>query len=175
MTSRRPLAVTAALAAACAVLIAACGSSSPGQTGTNASNDALLTKFSACMRSHGVPDFPDPSTGAEGANGFGIDGYTFNLPAGLNTSSPAYVSADATCGKPLRAGSGGPSRNPQMVAKLREHALAHAECMRTHGVPNFPDPHVSSNGGGVTVASGGGGLDPTSPAFQRAEKDCGAD
>lgn len=41
--------------------------------------------------------------------------------------------------------------------------------MRTHGVSNFPDP--SSNGTlEITPSSG---LDPTSPAFQAAQKACG--
>jgi hypothetical protein len=43
--------------------------------------------------------------------------------------------------------------------------------MREHGVPNFPDPTVTSDGGGIAVASGGG-LNPRSPAFRQAQKIC---
>ncbi len=50
--------------------------------------------------------------------------------------------------------------------------------MRAHGVPNFPDPHVSvsSNGTGgtaVAVQVGGGGINPKSPAVRAAGKHCG--
>jgi hypothetical protein len=120
------------------------------------------------MRSHAVPDFPDPST-RQGPNAFGIDGYNFNLPANLNPQSPAYESADKACGHLINAGSGAPHKFP---AKARQAALAHAECMRRHGVPNFPDPTFSGGAQGITVSSGGRGINPRSPAFQQAQKIC---
>jgi len=64
------------------------------------------------------------------------------------------------------------TRNPALVAKARQAALAHAQCMREHGVPNFPDPTISTNGGGIVQSSGGRGLNPQSPAFQQAQKIC---
>jgi hypothetical protein len=163
----------AAAAIGSAVLLAACGSTSTGsdQTGTGSSQSTSLMKFSACMRSHGVPSFPDPSTNASGDNSFGIDGYTFNLPANLNTQSPAYQTADKQCGKAIGigAGAGGTHGVPE---KAKQAALAHAQCMRQHGFPNFPDPTFTSNGGGITESSGGGGINPRSPAFQQAQKIC---
>jgi hypothetical protein len=155
----------------CAVAIAACGSTGPvsGQASTNASNAALLVKYSACMRAHGVPDFPDPST-TETPNSFGMDGYNFDLPANLNPQSPAYQSANKTC-QPRQGGGGGLPHD--FLAKARRAALAHAVCMRNHGVPNYPDPIVTGSGGGVTVGqSAGSGLSPRSPAFQQAQKAC---
>jgi hypothetical protein len=65
--------------------------------------------------------------------------------------------------------SGGP---PRGLAKAREAALAHADCMREHGVPNFPDPTVSGSAQGISSSSGGGGINPQSPAFQHAEMIC---
>ena len=165
---------TGALAVGCAAVIAACGSSSSpnsAQTGTNASHAALLTKFSACMRSHGVPDFPDPSTSQNGDNSFGIDGYNFNLPSNLRLQSPAYEDADKQCRSLIGGGSSTP-RNPAVLAKAREAAIAQAQCMREHGVPNFPDPTVSSSGGGIVSKSGAPGINPRSPAFQHAQQDC---
>lgn len=99
----------------------------------------------------------------------GIDGYNFNLPANLNLQSPAYESAQKACAGLIGAGSGAPHNLP---AKARQAALAHARCMRQHGVPNFPDPSFSSGGQGLTVRSGGSGLNPRSPAFQAAQKIC---
>lgn len=162
-------------AAICGALaLAACGSMGPSsaQTSANASNAALLVKYSACMRSHGAPDFPDPSTSQSGDNSLGVDGYNFNLPANLNTQAPAYQSAEKDCQGLIGFGGSGPARHPAVVAKARQAALAHAQCMRQHGVPNFPDPTVSSTGGAIAQRSGGGGINPRSPAFQRAQKIC---
>jgi hypothetical protein len=46
--------------------------------------------------------------------------------------------------------------------------------MRSHGLPNFPDPQISTSGGGVAVRIqvGGRGLDKNSPALQRAQQAC---
>jgi hypothetical protein len=172
--SRRRFAASA-LAAGCALLIAACGSSAPGagQTGTTASTTAALTRFSACMRSHGVPSFPDPSSTQSGDSGFGIDGYSFNLPANLDTQSPAYKTAYKACFAPLAAGGGGSARDQAFVAKARQAGLARARCMRAHGVPNFPDPKITVSGGSISSSSGAPGINPRSPAFQRAQKICG--
>jgi len=160
-----------ALAAAicCALAPAACGSSTkPASAGTSAATS--LVKYSECMRSHGVPDFPDPST-SQGPNAFGMDGYNFNLPTNLNTQSPAYESAEEACRKVIAGGSGA-ARNPALLARARRAALEHAVCMRQHGVPNFADPTFTGNAQGVTVRSGGPGINPRSPAFQRAQKIC---
>lgn len=165
----------AILAAICATVIAACGSSSnpnSAQTGTGATQSALLVKFSACMRSHGVSGFPDPST-TETPNGFGIDGYNFDLPSTMNTQSPAYESADKTCQSVLGSGPSGGGPSAAVLASARKHALAHAECMREHGVPNYPDPTITGNGQGIQSSSGGAGISARSPAFQQAEKICG--
>lgn len=159
----------------CVVVLAACGSTGPSsaQTSANASNAALLVNYSACMRSHDVPNFPDPSTDQSGDNGFGVDGYNFNLPDNLNTQAPAYESAEKHCqGLIGFGGDGGPGRNPALVARARRAALAHAQCMREHGVPNFPDPTVTSNGGAIVQGSGSSGVNPRSPAFQQAQKIC---
>jgi hypothetical protein len=40
--------------------------------------------------------------------------------------------------------------------------------MRANGIPDFPDP----SGGGLSIQRGGD-LDPSNPAFQRAQKLCG--
>jgi hypothetical protein len=161
----------------CALAIAACGSSNkPGAPGPSggASTIATLDKYSACMRDHGVSGFPDPST-TETPNSFGMDGYNFDLPATMDTQSPAYESAQTTCGKLVSTGSGS-SPPAGMLAKAREAALKRAECMRKHGVPNFPDPTGNGNGNGITESSAGGSnarMSPQSPTFQQAEKICG--
>jgi hypothetical protein len=163
------------------IAIAACGGSSPSNTSnkTAARADAGV-KLAKCMRTHGVPDFPDPSSGGgggtqiqqsgNGGSSVTVDGHQ------LNVSAPAFQSAMQTC---QRLQPHGPPISGAQLAKLQKGALKMAECMRTHGVPNFPDPQVSTgpDGQGVGVkigvkAGGGGGLNPGSPAFQAAQKTC---
>ena len=47
------------------------------------------------------------------------------------------------------------------------YTVAFAECMRAHGMPNFPNP-----GNGSAFGPPGSGVDPTSPQFQRALEAC---
>ncbi|HLJ03664.1 MAG TPA: hypothetical protein VKT31_09500 [Solirubrobacteraceae bacterium] len=49
-------------------------------------------------------------------------------------------------------------------------ALAFSQCMRAHGVTNFPDP--SSRGGGFQIGGPGSNINPRSPAFQAAQTAC---
>ena len=125
------------------------------------------------MRSSGVPNFPDPTAGG---------GFLFHTGAGIDPSSPAFKAAQAKCHKLLPAG-GPPSRtnpSPQTLARF----LKVARCMRTHGIPAFPDPRTSvpSNpfGSGAGVISDIEGvilifpsaIDQQSPAFTRAAAAC---
>ena len=63
-----------------------------------------------------------------------------------------------------------PPRLQQSVKEL----VAYAQCIRSHGVPDFPDP-TTGPGTDVTFSlhsSPGSDLDPNSPILQRAEKAC---
>ena len=118
------------------------------------------TKYAACMRSHGVPNFPDPN--ADGS-------ISINSKTGLDPQSPKFRAAQNVCEKEL------PHRNPspQEEARAQQAALAFSACMRSHGLPKFPDPTFSD--GKVTMAikgTPGSGLDPQSPKFQAAQKAC---
>ena len=50
-------------------------------------------------------------------------------------------------------------------------ALTYSQCMRKHGMPNFPDP-IPTRGGGYGFHVHG--VDPQSPAFQSASEACNA-
>jgi hypothetical protein len=120
------------------------------------------TAFSACMRSHGVPNFPDP-------NGQGA--ITFGSSDGIDPSSPQFQSAQKTCQKLLPNG-GIPT--PAQQAQAQARMLSYSACMRSHGVPKFPDPNFS--GGHISLSiSSGSGIDPQSPQFQSAQKACQGD
>jgi hypothetical protein len=124
----------------------------PSQTTDSASGDPAA--FSACMRSHGVPDFPDPKvTGG---------GEVLSIP---DSQSPRFSAALKTCRKFLPDG-GAPS--PAQQAQEQTALLKFAACMRAHGVPNFPDPKVA--GGELSFEAGA--IDRGSPRFAAAKKAC---
>lgn len=168
--SRLVLAVRGCGAAvAVTVLLAGCGGSSGSgvaqvSSGTTSasrssaqptSGRASPVAFAACMRSRGVPNFPDP-----GSNG------RSDL-SGVDPGSPQFQAATSACKSLLpggRAGystQGGSTISPQQQTQL----LRYARCMRSHGVPNFPDP----TGRGLSL---GQGIDPRSPQFQSAMQAC---
>ncbi len=148
----------------CGLAIAACGSS--GKPRTTAAAYTRDLKFSNCMRAHGVPNFPDPSPGG---------GLKLTPQSGLNAFSPSFQSAQKDCSKYAPGG----GRVPRMSASDRRKALKFAQCVRTHGDPNFPDPSLSVQPGTPVIALRGmffpvgTGFDPRAPAFKQAAAACG--
>jgi hypothetical protein len=141
------------------------GGSTPGGSGGSFSSSMQVggagIGFSKCMRSHGVPNFPDPnSSGA----------VTFGSSDGIDPRSSQFQSAQQTCQK-LLPNHGAPS--PAQQAKAQAAMLRYSACMRSHGVPKFPDPNFS--GGGISLRiDSKNGIDPQSPQFQSAQKACQA-
>jgi hypothetical protein len=90
----------------------------------------------------------------------------------------------------LTAACGGPANSPGSAASPRsssssdpgtsattggsstyDKAVAYAQCMRAHGVPNFPDP-LPDGGFGLSPAVTGGTNGQVSPQYQAAELAC---
>jgi hypothetical protein len=131
------------------------------------------------MRSHGVPDFPDPDSdgnfhlGDNQQGGGSKESGSNSVSSQENSVSPQETAADQVCHHLLAAG-------PQLSAAQKQHALSqlvkYAQCMRAHGVPNFPDPHTTN--GGIGVPSGisfdlsGSGVDGKSPQYTSANQAC---
>ncbi len=122
-----------------------------------------MVAFAQCIRSHGVPDFPEPSEGR-----LLIKGTSKN---GLNPGSPQFRSAMKAC----RSLAPAPKISPQQSAAMQAQALKFSECMRSHGVPDFPDPKFEGGGMRIQLKGGSGGLNPGSPQFQAAQKACQGD
>jgi hypothetical protein len=115
-----------------ALAVAACGSS--GSSGaTTGSKPGSGVAFAQCMRTHGVPNFPDPSGGG------GI-----RIPDGINPAAPSFRTAQAKCSNLLPGG--GPPRSGGDLARNKAEMLAVSRCMRAHGVTGFPDPVSSAPG-----------------------------
>ena len=143
---------------AVSVLACACGGSAnrthaPVSTGSSGGLTAQFLAYARCMRSHGVSSFPDPTT----SGGIGIV-----LPHDLNLNSPTFVAANQTC-KAL-APAGHPTKTTASAQKLAAE-LKLAGCMRSHGLPGFPDP----NSQGIFDRSR---FNKTSPGFRAASNAC---
>jgi hypothetical protein len=169
----RLAAVRTAVAIAAVTVIAGCGSNSPragGQTNpgeAQAQRDML--SFARCMRSHGVPDFPDD--------------LAYQTVPGINASSPAFKSAQTNCQHLL------PVKSPPAAApSAQTHArmVALSNCLRAHGYPSMPDPKPNpppqGGSGRYSALFGEGhywigipqGIDAHGAAFIRALHTCHA-
>ena len=122
-TRRRRPAILTAFAAAAAMFVAGCGGgSSPGVANVSSSTSTSsassggpptqqqqhdVERFAQCMRSHGVPNFPDPIIAPRA------------FKDALNTQSRAFRSAYTTCGHLL------PGRPPsQSTARPQAQIVA---------------------------------------------------
>jgi hypothetical protein len=160
-----------AVALACGALaLAACGGGSSGPqvagggSATTASSSskgsgANPLAYAACMRSHGLPDFPDPDSSGG-----------FPLPSDIDPGSPRYQTAANAC----KAYAGpGLNLSPARQEQIEADGLKFAQCVLSHGVPNYPDPTFTFSGGSVTESQESPkGLSPNSPTFQAARKTC---
>jgi hypothetical protein len=141
------------------LLISGCGggstSSRAPDTGVaNIRTDALA--FAACMRSRGVSGYPDPQVAASG------NGVQMKIsPGTANPDSPAFRLADRACHH-LLPGLVSTSVNRQQ----QEQDLKFADCMRIHGVPDFPD---ADRDGAFTLPST---MNQQAPQFKRATTAC---
>jgi hypothetical protein len=167
---------------ALALSLAGCGGSSTagtggGQLNSSSKREAALA-FARCVRSHGVPSFPDPGGGQSGglqiaANQRSGSGQSMSIN-GVPISAPAFQAAMHACRKYLPRGR---PLTPQQLANLRRVTLRMAICMRSHGVTNYPDPSIQAASNGavrIRIGSPGEGPNPQSPAFQAAQRVCGS-
>ena len=127
---------------------------SSGQSGQISQTQQLL-ELAQCIRSHGVPNFPDPNPTA------GILGMIVN--SGVNPQSASFKAAWQACKKY------GPGANltPAQTAAQNARGVEESQCMRSHGVPNFPDPTTGPVGEQV-INLRGTGIDPGSPTAVQA-------
>ena len=162
----RPLRPPAALVlvALTALIGAGCGSSAPSETGTAARAATKDTargkavKFAECMRNHGVGDFPDPTPKGDFPN------------FGISVTPAVWNKAVSACKDLQPPGTLSGKRTPTQQSA----ALRFAQCMRDHGVKDFPDP---ANGDPLIdttkIPSLGNRSPRTDPVFAPAVKRCG--
>jgi hypothetical protein len=136
--SRVPLATAAIVAS---IAIAACGTNSSSSSSSGSHLTAAQVRqaeqsavsFADCMRSHGVPNFPDSPYAQK------------HMIASSSGQAPAVQSAVAACSHLLPHGS--QSQTPAHSQGQTAAMVAFARCLRSHGFVNFPDP---TSGGDLT-------------------------
>jgi hypothetical protein len=158
--------LAAALLTGSALALTACGSDDGGTAGAEdrqqQMQDAALA-YAECMRDHGV-DVPDPEVGEGG-------GIRMRGPSG---GSPEKMEeADKACQKHLDDVEP-PELTEEQQKEFQDAALAHARCMREHGI-DMPDPTFGEDGRAqvrINRGRGGNGVDPDDPKFREAEEAC---
>lgn len=171
MAGMKPIIAMASLV----LLTAACGGS-PSSTSSSSSStgsaNAKLVAYSQCMRSHGLPSFPNP-VGAVPPKVTAQE---------LGVSSSQLQVAQAACQHLLPATGGSLTASslqqcylagvcPQtLVQQAMSAGRELARCMRSHGVPYWPDPTIDSQGRplfNITVPR------PPPPQVSTALNECG--
>ncbi len=167
----RPALLVALAVVSSALVLAACGSSGKPGGGSGSATASAGIKYADCMRAHGVPNLPDPSS---------ADGGVQLSGSAINTQSPAFQSAQSACQKLLPGGLPGPGGGSETRI---EQGVKLAECMRAHGLRTFPDPTTSPPSmppaPDSTILGGPNGVFSLSasmiqsPAFNQAAATCG--
>jgi hypothetical protein len=151
-----------AAALACGLFLTACGAEEPATDGDRRTEarEAMLA-FAKCMRDQGI-DMPDPQ----------FDGGRVTQRGPEERVAPEKMEkAEQACRKYMEDVEP-PELSPEQQEEMKKAALAHAQCMREHGLENFPDPTFDESGGAQIRIGPGSGLDPEDPDFQAAEKAC---
>jgi len=153
-------------AAACSVLLAACGSGSSTTAGASSQTSGSpnsaqaqreILAFTSCMHAHGVAGLANPAPS--------------NLKAELAPTTqhtPAFQAALPACAHLLPVGAS--DRTPRETLAHKAAFMAFARCIRTHGFPSFPDPSTSGQITHEMVA--GAGINLHQPAVLRAGDAC---
>jgi hypothetical protein len=160
-------AALALLAAACSASTSAsppaAGSGGASRAGAPAGLDAGVS-YAGCMRSHGVPKYPDPAPGTALA-----DGLPKVSPQELQVSNSQYQAAQHACAHLLPNG-GQPTQaeSQEDLAAMRRFA----QCMRSHGAPTWPDPTDDPAHGWGFVLLHVTGFDPNSTQIDTKMDEC---
>jgi hypothetical protein len=109
------------------------------------------------MRANGVPKYPDPASGGQLPKG---SAHTFGI------SDAQYRAAQRTCRHLLPTGGSFDEQSreciaagncpPALVQQMLTLDRKFAQCMRSHGVPNWPDPVIGANGEPIFKVSAAG-------------------
>jgi len=171
----------AILVAAAAIALAACGGGSPdsphvaslGSSSHNSSRGSttttpkagnpteLMDEWAACMRSNGDPNQTDTTIDAYGVINITMRDVSQAVASEAHGSSGPCSQYELAAENALRG-------DQQYQPPDQTQMVQYTDCMRTHGVPNYPDPGPNGK-----TDFNGTGVDPNSPFVENANKICG--
>ena len=131
------------------------GSASAGAGAGAGASLAEAVAYSQCIRSHGVPNFPDPVQTPSGHYGY--------RTSGIDPSSTAFQRALQAC---RALPSPWNSADQQLSPAQQQAWLNWAQCIRVQGVSDFPDPTFSDS------EVHDSGIQSSSPQLQSAMNAC---
>jgi hypothetical protein len=157
----------AAVIAIVAVALPMAALASQPSSNSPSTNTQKALAFSHCMRAHGVRKFPDPySSGV-------IPKVSLQQ---LGVSSSAFQAAEKACQNLLPPGGSNDQFPPGEAQQLLIGMLRFSECMRSHGLPNWPDPTIDSAGQPEFPLSTAHGINPhprpNLPPFAKPIREC---
>jgi hypothetical protein len=128
-----------------------------------AQSQRIWNQFAACMRSHGVANFPDPVINQQGEADFGSDAQQEKTDVSTGTAGP-------TCAPIL-------DHLPPSVLQTHVPVSAadlaslrqYAQCLRRNGIPEWPDP---KSDGSFPLARTALGLEGKSTRYVHATQAC---
>jgi hypothetical protein len=136
--------------------------SGAASAGHEASPGSQAIAYTACMHEHGVPNFPEPHVVEHGSE----VGVKIAVPASVG-QNPRFKPAQEACRK-LLPGGGAPGQQSPLTPAQQQQYLRAAACIRSHGVPSFPDPTFSGGDAHVEHID----VYKRLPAFKTAAHDC---
>jgi hypothetical protein len=148
--NRKAASPAAIMAAGLALLAAACGggpSSAGGSPGAGGSATATAAvAYSHCIRSHGVPGFPDPAGNGRvpKADPQQLGVSSFQLQTAQRDCQHLYPANGGSLGTSLRQCEETGNCPQAMVQRVLSAMRMFSRCMRADGVSNWPDPSVDA-------------------------------
>jgi len=166
-SQRQPRAAAVITVMAVALLTTVACGGSPSSAGSGGSPDAggaanspSAVGYASCMRSHGVPAYPDPDSSGQ------LPKITSGQQVGVSDSRLSAAQGACQDLWPYQ-----PPTQAQQRQQLTED-VAFAQCMRSHGVPNFPDPTNSSGQVEFVISISRDGFNPDSPQILAKAREC---
>lgn len=160
MHSRPSLIVLSVVAGAVLSLLAAgCGGVKPASVASVSTTTSTTTTqshatFARCMRSNGVPNFPDQGK---------------PTPQQVGVTDAQFEAGLSACRHLLENGGVSQETEQQRRTRLADE-LSFAKCMRNHGLARFPDPTAQGELSVEMVQAQG--IDVHSPAVLRVVQAC---
>lgn len=132
--------------------------SSSGTGGVSAAYVSDKLGFARCLRAHGVPNFPDPNASGQEPPGWKQLIFTRHGQAAVGACSywGNRIHNDVAA---------------QNQAAMGEY-VRFAQCMRAHGLPDFPDPVNAEGRVEFVLSASQDGFDPHSPQVLAKAHQC---